>query len=121
MLREFPNVRQIEGESRRRWFYDDYFDLIVWFNEQEDIVGFELCYDILRAQRALTWHSDTGFSHHRVDNGESRPGKLKASPVLLSNGLFEHEKIAIKFKNASENIEETISTFVYKKLLEYPT
>jgi hypothetical protein len=26
MLREVPNVRQIKGESKRRWFSDDYFD-----------------------------------------------------------------------------------------------
>jgi hypothetical protein len=120
MLREFPNVRQIPGESKRRWFSDDYFDLIVWLDEADDIVGFQLCYDIFKGQRALTWHSDTGFSHHRVDDGESRPGKLKAAPVLVSDGRFDYQKIAKKFQKASQNIEERIAIFVYKKLIQYP-
>jgi hypothetical protein len=121
MLREFANVRQIEGESKRRWFSNDYFDLIVWMNDQEEIEGFELCYDILKTHRALIWHRDTGYSHHRVDDGENRPGKLKASPILISDGYFDHAEIAERFKNASRNIEEKIFTFVYEKLLEYPS
>ena len=119
MLREFPNVRQIPGESKRRWFSDDFFDLIVWLDERDDIVGFQLCYDILKGQRALTWHSDTGFSHHRVDDGESRPGKLKAAPVLVPDGRFDYQKIAERFQSASKDIEERIATFVYEKLMQY--
>jgi hypothetical protein len=120
MLREFPNVRQIDGESKRRWFSDEYFDLIVWLDEKEDIVGFQLCYDIFKSQHALTWRKESGFTHHRVDDGENRPGKLKASPVLVSDGYFEYKEIAEKFKIASPSIEARISTFVYEKLLRYP-
>ena len=42
MLKEYTHVRQIQGESKRRWFSDRYFDLIVWFGEQDEIVGFQL-------------------------------------------------------------------------------
>ena len=80
MLKEYLQVRQIEGESKRRWFSDDYFDLIVWFDEQDEITGFQLCYDIHHVQRAVTWQKDSGFSHHKIDDGENRPGKAKASP-----------------------------------------
>ncbi len=121
MLKEYMNVRQIAGESKRRWFSDEYFDLVVWLDEREDIVGFQLCYDIVKGQRALTWHEETGFSHHRVDDGENRPGKLKATPILIPDGRFEYQEIAEKFKKESKNIEKWISKFVYKKLMEYPT
>jgi hypothetical protein len=120
MLREFANVRQIDGESKRRWFADEYFDLIVWLNDREDIIGFELCYDISRTHRALIWRQDTGYSHHRVDDGEHRPGKMKASPILMSDGRFDHIEIAEKFQHATQQIEPKISTFVYEKLLQYP-
>jgi len=30
MLEESEYVRQVKGEPKRRWFSDDYFDLIVW-------------------------------------------------------------------------------------------
>ncbi len=45
MLRELKQVRQHKGEPRRRWFNDDYFDLIVWFSEKDSISGFQLCCD----------------------------------------------------------------------------
>ena len=32
MLVEYRNVRQIRGEGHRRWFSDEYFDLIVWYD-----------------------------------------------------------------------------------------
>ena len=35
MLSEDTHVRQIEGEPKRRWFSDYYFDLIVWLESQE--------------------------------------------------------------------------------------
>jgi len=121
MLREFRNVRQIEGEAKRRWFFDDYFDLIVWVDEQEEIVGFQLCYDILKMQHALTWHKPSRFSHHRVDDGEDRPGKPKSSPVLIADGHFEYHMIAEKFRKASENIEARVAAFIYEKIRHYPT
>ena len=34
MLTEIQNARQIAGEGVRRWFTDDYFDLIVWYGEE---------------------------------------------------------------------------------------
>ena len=71
MLKEYKRVRQIKGEAQRRWFSDDFFDLIVWFDESKNIVGFQLCYDILKISRALTWHQDGGYSHNRVDDGEN--------------------------------------------------
>jgi hypothetical protein len=119
MLKEYKNVRQIPGEARRRWFSDNYFDLIVWMSEDE-IVGFQLCYDISKAHRALTWHQDIGFSHHRIDDGESRPGHVKASPILLPDGQFDYERIAQRFKQASQFIEERIATFVHDTLMQYP-
>jgi hypothetical protein len=119
MLREYENVRQIPGEAKRRWFFDDYFDLIVWVHAN-DVLGFQLCYDILKTHRALTWHQDTGFSHHRIDDGESRPGHMKASPILMPDGKFDYETIAQRFKLASPHVDEHIATFVFEKLMEYP-
>jgi hypothetical protein len=35
MLMEMANVRQALPEPRRRWFADDYFDLMVWVGKRE--------------------------------------------------------------------------------------
>lgn len=39
MLYEIKNIRQYEGEQKRRWFFDREIDLTVWFDESDDIVG----------------------------------------------------------------------------------
>jgi len=38
MLVEHAHVRQIHGEGYRRWFADDYFDLIVWYDDLKNII-----------------------------------------------------------------------------------
>lgn len=36
-LVENKNVRQRKDEGVRRWFLDDYFDFIVWYNKDKEI------------------------------------------------------------------------------------
>ena len=120
MLREMRNTRQISREHPRRWYMDEDMDLIVWFGEAGSIVGFQLAYDQLHSERALTWKFSSGFHHEKVDDGEDRPGKYKATPILIPDGKFPASLIAERFKVRAENIDDEISNFVYNKLLEYP-
>lgn len=120
MLKEYTHVRQIQGESQRRWFSDDYFDLIVWLDDDTTIVGFQLCYDVAKTQRAVTWQQGKGFTHHKIDDGENRPGKVKASPVLVPDGLFDSSTIAARFEAAAQEIDPAIADFVLEILRTYP-
>ncbi|GAK59063.1 putative integron gene cassette protein [Candidatus Vecturithrix granuli] len=119
MLKEYTQVRQIQGEDKRRWFADHYFDLIIWYDAKEQIAGFQLCYDITHYHRALTWHRERGYSHNQIDDGENRPGKMKASPILVPDGIFDYPIIAEQFQHASRNIDPEIAAFVYHKILQY--
>lgn len=129
MLTEIENVRQIEGEPRRRWFHDDHFDLIVWLGAdegpemptapQETVIGFQLCYNKTESPRALTWYARSGYSHCRVDDGESRPGKYKAAPILLQNGPFNKNSIADRFMRSSRKMDPEIARFVHEKIAAY--
>lgn len=58
MLNEIRNVRQIKGECSRRGFTDRYFDLIVWYDDERRL---------------------TGFQHNRIDAGEV-PGHARMTP-----------------------------------------
>jgi hypothetical protein len=118
-LYEIQDVRQIDGEPKRRWFSDDFFDLILWLDESGGLLGFQLCYDKRRNQHALTWRADSGYLHNRVDEGESRPGKFKAAPVLMPNGRFSKEMIAMLFLRASRGLERWIAEAVYEKIDQY--
>jgi hypothetical protein len=80
MLREI-SARQVEGDYPRRWFVDDYFDLMVWLGPSSGIFGFQLCYDKEGDQRAVTWREDRGFAHDRVDTEDH--GFVNPAPVLV--------------------------------------
>jgi hypothetical protein len=119
MLREITHIRQIKGEQKRRWFSDDFFDLVVWVNERDDISGFQLSYDRSQNQRALTWHTESGFTHDRIDDGEGKPGKMKATPILIPDSHFNYIEIGRRFKKHGSHMDERISTFVYEKIMQY--
>ena len=118
MLREISWVNQIKGEPRRRWFSDPDLDLIVW-EDDGDVVGFQLCYGKLHDEQAVSWQSPDSYSHSRVDSGECRPGRHKAAAVLVPGGRFDALQVARDFLTRSLSIEPSISSFVYRKLLEY--
>lgn len=120
MLREIANVRQVEGEPRRRWFSDEQLDLVVWENPDREIIGFQLCYGKVRNEHALTWMAGLGFSHNQVEDGESRPGRYKATPVLVEDGTFNMEDVAPDFLAHSAGLTESLRDFIYRKLLDYP-
>src|SRR6266496_2922148 len=85
MLNETFPVK-LEDEVPRRWFSDDYFDLIIWTLPNGSVSGFQLCYDKTGTERALTWSPRSGFQHERVDTGEADPTKNR-TPVLVPDGL----------------------------------
>lgn len=118
MLKETKNVRQVSGDPRRRWFDDEYFDLIVWFDKDDSVWGFQLCYDRENKPRALTWTKNNGYKHSGIDDGEGG-GMNKSSPVLVTDGLFDAGTIAKKLEAASKDLPLQISLFVLEKVREF--
>lgn len=119
MLKEAKNVRQIEGEPRRRWFDDEYFDLIVWFDKDDSIWGFQLCYDREKNPRALTWTKKYGYKHTGIDNGEYIWGTSKNAPVLVEDGLFDRGATGKKLAAAAAELPPEIKLFVTQKVSDF--
>lgn len=119
MLYEIKNIRQYEGEQKRRWFFDREIDLTVWFDESDDIVGFQLCYDKIQNHRALTYHKDSGYRHNRVDDGESWNSIGKGTPILFADGPFDGRRIAELFAQRSQELPKQISQYVYEKIVSF--
>ncbi len=120
MIREYVGVRQNEGERRRRWFEDDFFELIVWFESSGFIYGFQLCYDINGFQHALSWKVEGGFSHNEVDMG-SKSGPR--SDMLVPDGAFPYKRVIDQYLDRIDikldaGVKE-ILLFVYDKMLVY--
>jgi hypothetical protein len=120
MLLETKNTQQIKGEPFRRWFSDPNLDLIVWYDANKSITGFQLCYKLEGEEKALTWTADQGFSHKRIDDGENRPARHKMTPILVPDGVFDKKTITFIFESASQQLDADIRAFVRKKLAESP-
>jgi len=117
MLHELK-ATQPEQDRVRRWFADDYFDLIVWMEKDGGLLGFQLCYDKGGRERALTWTETEGFSHDCVDSGEELPTENR-SPILVSSGDFKYKEILKRFKEHSESVETEIRSLVVSKISEF--
>jgi len=110
-----------DGEFLRSWYSDDYFDLIVWKDEQEEIASFQLCYNRGMDEYALTWKRPGSYYHQRVDDGENRPGKHKATPVLVPDGKLRVQPLAERFQQESAEFDPELARFVHAKLLSFPS
>jgi len=116
MLKEAMHVMQVKGEPRRRWFDDEYFDLIVWFEPGSEIWGFQLCYDRERKPRALTWTRQHGYKHTGIDDGEHAVGASKSAPVLVADGAFDAPSVSARFEAAAGDVPPAILAFVLERL-----
>ncbi len=118
MLREI-DAAQKEDDIFRRWFGDEYFELIVWYNRNDSSIrGFQLCYDIARNERSLTWTAGRGFAHTGVDDG-SRPMRHPSSPTLVEDGIFPGQSVLDRFIRSCAGIDRVISRLVISKINEY--
>lgn len=116
-LREVVRVRQVPGELRRRWFSSDALDLVVWFDDDGVIAGFQLCYDKLHAERALTWHArGHRLQHMAVDDGEPGGMRHKSSPVLVPDGVLDAPKLLAEFRAAAGELPPAIVAAVVAQL-----
>ncbi len=117
MLKE-SSFTTYPAQDGRRWYSDNYFDLIVWTGPDSSISGFQLCYDKYRTERAVTWTKETGYSHERVDDGEWNPAK-NLTPILVPDGLCPIGEIIDLFLSRSAEIDPSIRSFVIDRLREY--
>ena len=119
-LREVENPRQLAAEPRRRWFSSEQLDLIVWWNDAGLPVGFQLCYGKPIAEHALTWTADAGFTHARVDDGESVGFHHKATPILVPDGDLDLARLEQTFREASQRVPKDVVALVVRALLRHP-
>ena len=118
MLAEIVPTRQIPYEPRRIWFTDDDMDLIAWYADDDSVLGFQLCDSKGSDEHALTWFHGKGYSFERVDDGESRPGRHKMTPVLLPDGTPDMDRLMRHFRQKSERLPASLREFILAKLRE---
>jgi hypothetical protein len=117
---EISPVRQIPGEPMRRWFSSAEFDLFVQCDPTGRFLGFQLCYDKPHREQALVFSEGEGFRHVAVDDGEQRPGKYKASPVLNRQGRFDARRVYQAFNAAGADLPPEVAAYVRTVLQRHP-
>jgi hypothetical protein len=117
MLRELEHVRQHPGEGRRRWFADGDMDLVLWHDPEDDqrVVGFQLCYDKGENEHALTWREPGSVTHHRVDDGQPDP-VTRMTPILVQDGAVPLDRIRQQFADASAELDPRVREYVSERL-----
>lgn len=93
---------------------------MVWCDESGNPVGFQLCYKDGNSEYALTWNSEGGLTHKIIDDGEQRPGKHKATPILAGNVPFSPKLISERFAQVSGRLPLELADFVREKMREGP-
>jgi hypothetical protein len=119
-MREYAKVRQIAGESRRRWFGSEDFDLVLRVSDHGEFIGFELYYDKLGDEHALCWHPATGFSHMTVDSGDIVGWGHKQTPILVPGGPCDVSRVHADFLAASGALPPDVAAFVLHTLEQHP-
>ncbi|MBU0934516.1 MAG: hypothetical protein KKI09_12360 [Spirochaetes bacterium] len=116
MLKEFPSLRQHES-GYRRLFFDDYFDLYVWFDKKGGIIsGFQLVYDKVDNPHSLTWMVDEGYMHNKIDEGEKQGMGMKMTPILIPDGLFDSVSVAARLELTISSVDEDIRSLVLDRI-----
>ncbi len=91
-------------------------DLIIWYDAKNQPEGFQICYlGEDRRERALTWRAGQGFSHARVDPGDTRPDK-NLTPILVKDGPVPWVQVQAEFARRAGQLEPAIREWVLGSL-----
>ncbi|MBN2533643.1 MAG: hypothetical protein JXB88_12160 [Spirochaetales bacterium] len=118
-LREIKNVPQNEPGLRKQWFTDDeYWDIYVWTNKANEIVGIQICYERSYGEKALTWLKGKVFDHSCV-NPDYLFSNRSGTPVLMPDGKFDNMVILKRFLKDSVDMDRRVVYFIKKKINEF--
>ena len=117
MLTKEKKVK-VRGDYLRSWMSDDYFDLIVWYEQSNAIHGFQLCYGKPATEKALTWLQSRGFAHGKVESGEDGP-EVNRTPILLPDGSFPTAEVGREFDQRSKQLPKSLRNFVLAMLKQF--
>jgi hypothetical protein len=121
VLREIRNIDQKRAGHTKRWFQDDYFDLIVWVDQERYIEEFQLCYGRETwGERVFEWRRGRGFQHLKRDEhpGGSLVGEGDTWGLSL-DGTMPYVSLKERFAASAANLPEILREFIDAKLDEY--
>ena len=115
-LCENKDVRQRPGEGYRRWFLNNYFDIIVWYEKKDgDIKGFQICYEKNGREKAFTWEPKAVSSHYVSTSGFDKSESSFDSAILMGHaGKIPGEVIDKLNSDQGELDSDLLNNFIEK-------
>tara|TARA_B100000614_G_scaffold75796_1_gene67711 strand:- start:581 stop:964 length:384 start_codon:yes stop_codon:yes gene_type:complete len=119
-LSENRSVRQRPDEGFRRWFVNEYFDLIVWYESRHsELTGFQLCYSRHNNERAFTWQRGKQGSHF-VSSGADQKGMPGiATAVLHGDAGPVPEEVLDRLASEQGDLDNDLLELVTARAREY--
>lgn len=118
MLHESDKVRQVENEPHRRWFWDDFFDLLVW-DEGGKVTGFQLRYHAPDGPRVLTWQRGHRCVHQKIDEGDANVMRFDMTRLLVRDGVFDHAFVRDEFRRRAAELDASLVEVILEQMHEF--
>lgn len=96
------------------WFTSEFLDLMVWINDANKPVGFQLCHRSDESEHAFTWRARRGWDYAKVDTGEMGGLGIKATPILRPTGVPNLVLLRTIFEAAASDVPADIRRFVIR-------
>ena len=116
MLKPLPNSRLVD-ESIRRRYADDSPSLTLWFDENGEVLGIEIIFDLLDDEPAFRWVRGTMTRYTKMDTTQTMPGRHLKQILGVENLPMPRSRLA-DFDERSEKLPPVWRDFVRAKLLE---
>ncbi len=119
-LVEHKGVRQRPDEGFRRWFVNDFFDVIVWYESAAgELVGFQLCYNRNKVERAFTWHRNKRSSHYVSSGDDGRGRPWKATAILYGDAGPVPEEVILRLQEERGELDDSLLDMITKSVRDY--
>ena len=119
-LVENKNVRQRPDEGFRRWFLNDYFDVIIWYESAAgEMSGFQLCYNRSVDERAFTWHRNKRSSHFVSSGADERGTPWIATAVLHGDAGPVPPDVLDRLQREQGDLDDQLLRFIVKEATSY--
>lgn len=113
-ITENKNVRQRPDEGFRRWFVNDYFDIIFWYeSDTTTLKGFQFCYSRNNKEKVFTWEPGRVSSHY-VSSNQFEPGMSSYATAILDGdaGAIPQNALERLKKDAGELQADYVSLII---------
>lgn len=120
MLKENKTVRQREKEGFRRWFVNNYFDIIIWYeNKYSKLKGFQVCYSKNKHEKAFTWEPSFASSHYVSDSMFEKGMSSFATAILIGHAGKIPDIVINRLIKEQGELDNDILDFIVDKIKEY--